>query len=332
MRIGIDLMGSESSPRELFGAVFAVLHLLKPSDSLVVYASNEIFDPPKLIPAKFSNNSHQIDFHPVSETITMEDDPLTSIRLKKGSSLVIGISHIKEKRIDALVTAGNTGALIAAATIMLPLLKGCDRPALLASLPTFKRPLAVVDVGGLLSVRPQQLVQNAYFGAAYQRCRLGLEKAAVGLLNIGTESRKGTAEAREAYRLLQEASQAQKSKIHFVGNVEGREIFQGKTDVLVTDGFTGNVLLKTSEGLSAFILDYLDHELNKRRASELDITLENLQRRFSYEEYPGALVCGVEGILVKCHGAASERGMAKSIEEAIHLVRNGLLAKIKEEL
>src|SRR5689334_22267785 len=110
-------MGSESSPRELFGAVFAVLHLLKPSDSLVVYATHEVFDHPKLIPAEFSSKSHQIDFHPVSEVITMEDDPLTAIRTKKGSSLVVGITQIKEKRIDALVTAGNTGALIAAATI-----------------------------------------------------------------------------------------------------------------------------------------------------------------------------------------------------------------------
>lgn len=325
MRIGIDLMGSESPPEELLGAVFEVLDLLGPSDSLVMYATQDIFKKSYLPPFSQEQKAGRIDVHIVSDFVTMEDDPLASIRFKKGSSLVVGVSQLRDKKIDAFVTAGNTGALITCAAILLPLMEGLERPALLASLPTLGRPLALIDVGGIVSMKPQNLVQNAHFGAAFQRCSLGIETATVGLLNIGTESKKGTPEAREAFKLLQEASKAPHSKIRFIGNIEGRDIFRGNVDVLVSDGFTGNVLLKTSEGISAFIFDYLQHELT-------EATLANLQRRFSYEEYPGALVCGVEGILVKCHGAATVRGMEQSIRGAIQLVRNDLLSKIHEEL
>jgi len=332
LRVGIDLMGSESSPQELLEAVFEVVGLLGPLDSLVVYATKDILETGFLPPPAVENKGGKVDIRLVSEYITMEEDPLTAVRLKRSSSLVIGINQLKEKKIDALVTAGNTGALIACATILLPLLNGIERPALLASLPTLKSSLALVDVGGLVSVKPRHLVQNAHFGAAFQRCSLGIDIATVGLLNIGVESKKGTPETRAAHRLLSEASKYPNSKIRFVGNIEGRDVFQGNVDVLVTDGFTGNVLLKTSEGISAFIFDYLLQELKEGPTERLTQALTILQRRFNYDEYPGALVCGVDGILVKCHGAATKKGMMQSIKGAIQLVRNQLLSKILEEL
>lgn len=330
MRIGIDLMGGESSPQELLSAVFEVVNLLGPSDSLIIYGTKDILETGFFPPTEGENKGSKIDLRLVPEYITMEDDPLTAIRLKKSSSLVVGVSQLKEKKIDALVTAGNTGALIACATIFLPLLKGIERPALLASLPTLKSPIALIDVGGLVSHKPQHLVQNAHFGAAFQRCCLGIDVAKVGLLNIGVESKKGTPETREAHRLLTEVSKYPNSKIHFVGNIEGRDVFQGNADVLVTDGFTGNVLLKTSEGISTFIFDYLLQEL--KEVSTVTEGLKLIQSRFSYDEYPGALVCGVEGILVKCHGAATKKGMKQSIKGAMQLVRNHLLSQILEEL
>ena len=332
MRIGVDLMGSESSPQQLLGAVFEILPQLSPADSLVIFATEDLLSKSAAFSFTNLNQRKQVDLHLVSEVITMDDDPLASIRLKKGSSLVIGITQLKEKKIDAFVTAGNTGAVIACSSILLPLMKGIERPALLASLPTLSRPLALVDVGGLVSFKPQYLVQNAHFGAAFQRCSFGINRPSVGLLNIGTESKKGTPEMREAYRLLQAASEASNAKIRFLGNIEGREVFQGKVDVLVTDGFTGNVLLKTTEGISSFIFDYLKQELAQGSSTNIERVLDGLKRHFSYEEYPGALVCGIEGILLKCHGATTSRGVAQSISGAIHLVKNDLLNKIQEEL
>jgi glycerol-3-phosphate acyltransferase PlsX len=329
LRIGIDLMGSESSPKDLLEAVFESVDLLESSDSFIVYATKEIIETRSIFPQE-ANKKSRVDILLVPEYITMEDDPLTAVRLKKSSSLVIGITQLKEKKIDALVTAGNTGALITCAAILLPLLKDIERPALLASLPTLKKPLALIDVGGMISIKPHHLVQNAHLGAAFQRCILGIDTATVGLLNVGIESKKGTPEAREAYRLLAESSKCSNSKIYFVGNVEGRDVFQGNIDVLVTDGFTGNVLLKTSEGISNFIFDYLFQELKEEERLVRALTV--LQRRFNYDEYPGALVCGIDGILVKCHGAVTKKGVKQSIKGAIQLVRNHLLKKILEEL
>jgi glycerol-3-phosphate acyltransferase PlsX len=189
-----------------------------------------------------------------------------------------------------------------------------------------------VDVGGFIACKAHHLVQYAHFGAAFQRCALGIDSATVGLLNIGVESKKGTEEVRRAFHMLERVSENSGAKIKFLGNIEGRDIFQGNVDVLVTDGFTGNVLLKTSEGISAFIFSYLQKELQEGVSDKIIEVLSDLQRRFSYEEYPGALVCGVEGILMKCHGAATRKGMAESIKGAIQLVRNNLLQRIREEL
>ncbi len=162
--------------------------------------------------------------------------------------MIRGIRNLKERDIDAFVTAGNTGALIAAATIILPMLPEVARPALMALLPTRKGLVTVIDVGGNVSVKAPQLVQFAKMGVAFQRTYRNCPNPTVGLLNIGAESKKGTPEHRQAYDALSEAP-----NMTFIGNVEGREVFQGRVDVLATDGFTGNVFLKTSEGVSSFI-------------------------------------------------------------------------------
>lgn len=335
MRIGVDLLGSESSPEVLFEAVLQEAKQLDHADSLVVYVTQDTVD--RLLPTKIDSalpdeGASKIDLHIVEEFIQMDEEPLSAIRSKKRSSLAVGIQQLGERKIDAFVTAGNTGALIACATIRLSPLKGIDRSALLAVLPTQNCPLAMLDVGGNVSCKAQHLIQYAHIGAAYQRCSLGLERPTVGLLNIGVESKKGTPEVREAYKVLLEQSSAPESKIRFVGNIEGREAFQGKVDVLVCDGFTGNVMLKTSEGISAFIFEYLQKSLKGASSEELHRILDEMQRHFSYDEYPGAIVCGVDGVVVKCHGAATQKAMQNSIRGAMVLVRNRLLERIKEEL
>ena len=335
MRIVVDLMGSESSPEALFEAVLEVSENSDDLVQFVVFVTNEVAT--NLL-AAFSQTSLQeksgekIDFCFVSEFITMDDDPLSAIRLKKGSSIAAGIKQLGEGKLDAFVCSGNTGALIASATIALNPLPYVERPALLAVLPAKDTSLAMVDVGGNISCKAKHLVQYAHIGAAYQRCTLGIDLPKIGLLNIGVESKKGPSEVREAYRILEEEASLPNARIAFVGNVEGREAFQGAVDVLVTDGFTGNIMLKTSEGISSFILEYLQEGMKDSSSEELHRTLDKLQNHFSYEEYSGALICGVNGIVIKCHGVATKKAVVNSILGAISLVQNNLLDKIKEEL
>jgi len=312
-------MGSDTAPQILFESIIQAVPLLETSDLLIVFATQHVID--QVAPACFSFKK-SIQFHAVTDVIAMGDDPLSSIRHKKNSSIVLGIKLLRKQKIDALVSAGNTGALVGAATISLSKFPGINRPALLALLPTQKGFVAVIDVGGNVSCKAENLIQFAQIGAAYQSCNLEGRTPKVGLLNIGAESKKGTLEVRQAYQALTEQVD---SKMEFVGNIEGREVFEGKVDVLVTNGFTGNVLLKTTEGVASFIFDTL---------KDLDSSEEfkQVQRYFNYAEYPGALICGVEGVVIKCHGNATPKAMLNSIKGAMHLVRQDFISKIKKEL
>lgn len=333
LRIGIDLMGSDSAPQVLFDAVLKARENLSPSAVLVVFATSDVFNSLKSASAL---QKSAIEFVVAEESISMQDDPLVAIRRKKRSSLVLGLKALKKNRIDAFVSAGNTGALVSCATLSIPKLPGIYRPALLATLPTRKNPMVVIDVGGNVSCRASHLVQFAQMGAAYQRCLLGIQSPRVGLLNIGVESKKGTAEVRQAYQLIQEQcqelnGQGMEFALHFLGNIEARDIFEGNVDVLVTNGFTGNVLLKSVEGVSSFIFDSL-YSASKNIASKLfEEGLNDLQRYFNYAEYPGAIVCGIDGIVIKCHGEASVKAFYSSILGAHRLCSERLIERIKQQ-
>ncbi len=306
MRIGVDLMGSDSSPQVLYQGVLDAIDKLPENVTLCVFSTQKL-EPPH----------PRVELHLVTEFISMEEDPLSSIRLKKDSSLVVGIRSLKDKYIEGFVSAGNTGALIAFSSIALTLLPGIDRAALLAVLPAQTGSFVMLDVGGTHSIKSKNLVQFAQMGAEYQRSLSKIEIPRVGLLNIGIESKKGTVDEQEAYRMLQELAQNPEAGIKFVGNVEGREAFEGKVDVLVTDGFTGNVMLKTSEGVSSFIFSHLHNAMPGLRRE-----LEDIRKHFSYDEYPGALICGIKGIVMKCHGAALPSAVKNSILAVAILARN----------
>lgn len=328
MRIGIDLMGSDRSPVLFFEAAIAATKEFS-KVKWVVFLTQSVLDE-IIFHSSLPLRKENLEFQVVADVIEMHEAPLVAIRQKKHSSLACGVKWLRKRSLDGFVSAGNTGALIAAAALSLPLLPGIKRPALLATLPTRKGSVAIIDVGGNVSCKAHDLAQFAQLGVAYQRCCKGLEQPRVGLLNIGVESKKGTSEVRQAYQLLQRMSQ--EGDIVFIGNVEGREVFQGVVDVLVTDGFTGNVLLKTSEGVSFFILQEL-HELlqqilPERRAS----ILRHLHHQFDDEEYGGAIVCGVDYVIVKCHGQSSPKGLLRGIQEAVHLVQSGYPDRIKKQL
>lgn len=310
--IGIDLLGSDVSPQELLQAIIEFHPQLKETISLTLLGDVVLFqhapDPP-----------NGILFHSVKDVIMMEDDPLYAIRHKRQSSLYLGIQMLKEGHLDAFISSGNTGALMAASKLLLSTLPGVQRPALLTLLPTRTSDLAVLDVGANTSYKAKHLVQFASMGAAFQKTR-GISHPKVGLLNIGSEAKKGTPELRAAYEAIKESA----SSFTFVGNIEAREVFQGGIDVLVTDGFTGNILLKTAEGIGMVILEELEDAAQAKDLT-LKAALAGLRQHLHYADYPGALLCGVQGIVIKCHGNATTQSVLASIASAHRLVEHRFL-------
>ncbi|MBY0528589.1 MAG: phosphate acyltransferase PlsX [Rhabdochlamydiaceae bacterium] len=315
--IGVDLLGSDTPPEDLLQEIIPFAKTLPAHVTLHIFGTHGLFlghlsSPPHLI------------FHEVSEVISMEDDPLKALRLKKNSSICTGIKMLKEGTLNAFVSAGNTGALMACAKLQLPMLPGMARPALLTLLPTREHDIAVLDVGANTSFKAEHLLQFAAMGIAYQKNR-GIDTPKVGLLNIGAEAQKGTPELREAHSLLSTLDA-------FVGNIEARDVFQGKIHVLVTDGFTGNIFLKTAEGIAAVILDQLEEIAQEECSPHLKGVLAEMRHRLHYAEYPGALLCGVDGLVMKCHGNSSPQSMKHTITSAIRLVDHGFLERTKQQL
>ncbi len=319
-------MGSDNSPLLLFEGVSQAAQHLEDSIHFVVIATWQMIKTLKSM-IMYPTLQVRIEFVIAEEVILMDEDPLGAVRRKKNSSLMVGMRLLKRGYLDAFVSAGNTGAVITAAKITLPLLPGIRRPALLALLPTRDKMVAIIDVGGNVKSTLESLIQYTCMGIAYQRCCCGIEVPSVGLLNIGTESHKGTLLLRQTYAKLKALSDADKpQKFRFAGNIEARELFDGKIDLLVTDGFTGNVLLKTVEGTAAFILDCFS------KSSQDQASMTALQKSFNYTEYPGALVCGVDKIVVKCHGNASKESINSAILGAITLVEKKLKEMMRLDL
>lgn len=322
--IGIDLPGSDIPPQELFEAILSFAEELTPSTHLTLFGPRSLFKgkrPPV----------DRVLFHPVREVITMDDPPLTAIRKKRESSLCTGIRMLKEGHLQAFISAGNTGALIACAKIELPELSNVERPALMTLLPTRKNEIAVLDVGANTTCKSHHLIQFAAMGIACQKSR-GIQKPRVGLLNIGSEAKKGTPELQLAWERLWAAGTKKNSSFTFSGNIEGRDAFHGDIDVLVTDGFTGNVFLKTAEGIAAVILEQLESSPLEECSPHMKGILSEMRHRLNYAEYPGAVLCGIDGIVIKCHGSAGPQSFTRSITTASRLIHHSFLEKVTKEL
>mgnify|MGYP001492483288 CR=1 FL=1 len=328
--IGVDLLGGDNHQGEhLLEVIKGLFNEVVEPFRLLVFATPEITLKIKQFenqnPTLFKEN--RILSLEVKEVIHMDDEPLLAIRRKKEASICVGMRMLQKKEIDVLVSTGNTGALIASAMMHLPMLEGVTRAALLKILPTKKKPIAVIDVGANIHCKPEHLVQFAKMGLAYQKTQ-GIENPKVGLLNIGTEEKKGRAELQETYQLLLNFNEKDLDRT-FIGNVEGKQVFSGDVQVLVTDGFTGNVFLKTAEGISFFILETL-HE--NQDLPFLKTLLKRIENDLYYAEYPGAILCGVDGIVMKCHGDATPQALINGIKGAINLAHTEFLEKMKSYL
>ena len=335
MRIGIDLMGGDVPPRLLFPAIVHAAQKLGASCSFAVFSTQSVVDEfSRYLSSEFpSLTSSTIAFHVAKEVISMDDEPLHAVRRKTDSSLVKGLDSLKNGDIDAFVSCGNTGALIAGATLSLPHMEGVSRPGLLASLPTEKGSVAILDVGGNVACKAEQLVNYAYLGSVYASVANGSLLPKVSLLNIGVEAGKGTEEVRRAYKILEglelERQNGSSLPFQFCGNIEGREIFRGFCDVVVTDGFSGNIMLKTAEGVSAFIFDTLEEMSIVRNDLEGRKVFERLQKQFDYTQQLGAFICGIDALVFKVHGNADADSLLVTILGAADCVSSKLLDKMK---
>ena len=265
----------------------------------------------------------------------MVDIPTQAIKHKKDSSMVVGFNMLKEGKGDVFISAGNSGALLTGATLLVGRIKGIDRPALAGILPSYKNRLMLMDCGSNTNCKPINLLQFAQMASIYLKNTFNMDKnPTVGLLNIGTEETKGNELIKESYKLLKEKSE--ELNINFVGNVEGRDAFSGELDILVTDGFTGNIFLKTVEGLGKFVKRSLKESMKKNIFSIIGTlpalpSIKRFAKVMDYKEYGGALFLGVKNPVVKAHGSSDEKLFEFTIKQAEQFVENQAVEKLIKE-
>jgi phosphate acyltransferase len=266
------------------------------------------------------------------EIIGMAEKPVVAIKTKKDSSLVKAFELVRDNECDVMITAGSTGAAVAGATLIVRRIKGISRPALCPVLPTNTGSVLLVDCGANVDCKPSYLAQFGLMGSIYMKNVMGIKNPRVGLINNGSEEEKGNALTKAAYPLLKE----QKS-INFKGNVEGREILSGDFDVVVADGFVGNIILKFLEGLAKSLMGMLKDELMSDFKSKIGALLSKpafrrFKKRVDYSDYGGALLLGINGGVIKAHGSSNAKAMASTVRQARQFIVSGVVESIKNEI
>ena len=332
MKIIVDAMGGDHAPQEIVkGAVQAVEEL--GAEVVLVGRAEDILrcvqdmgraDLPKGLEIA---NSTQV--------VTMEDDPARAVRDKKDSSMSVMLRMLRDGEGDAAVSAGSTGALLSGATLVVKRIRGVRRAALAPILPTRQGNCVLIDCGANAECSPEYLLQFAFMGDALARLYLGLEKPRIGLLNIGAEAGKGTGLQKDTYRLLEQARDT--GKLNFIGNVEGRDVLEGAADVLVTDGFSGNVLLKTMEGTAIYLTGalksiFLGSLRTKLAALLVKKDLQGFKKMMDYREVGGTVFLGITKPVVKAHGSCDAKGMKNAIAQAMKLVSADLCHDLADKL
>ncbi len=325
--IALDAMGGDHAPRvEVEGAVLAAREL---------GAQVLLVGRPEAVKTELARHPHRglaLEIVPALEVITMRDSPLQAFRKKTGSSAHVAARLVQEGRADAMVSAGNTGAVMAIVRFTLGTLPSVSRPALAAPFPTARgSPAVILDVGANVDSKVAHLVQFAIMGEIYSRTAFGTRRPRVALLSIGEEEMKGNELTREAHNELKRAP------LNFVGNVEGRDVFSGKVDVIVCDGFIGNVALKISEGAAELIATKLKEAMQRDLRAQVGYVLarrayQDFRKKIDYSEYGGAPLLGVRGIVVIAHGRSNANAIKNAIRVAQELARGKVNEKIEQQL
>jgi phosphate acyltransferase len=326
MRIAIDAMGGDAGPSVIVdGALVAARHLqvglLLVGDGAAIEA--------ELARHPVASLFRRIDVRIIDapDYVGMSESPALALRRKPRASIKVAADAVREGQADALFSAGHTGASVMAAHAAFGMLPGVDRPALATIIPTRRSPAVLLDAGATVGCRPPHLVQFAVMGSAYASVALGLPAPRVGLLSVGEEESKGNELTREAHRLLKDAP------VNFIGNVEGRDVYSGEADVIVCDGFTGNVTLKVSEGLVETVEALLHDELAATFGGRVGYVLSRqafrrFRRRVDYSEFGGAPLVGLNGLCIVGHGRSSAKAVANAVTMAVRAVNEDLLGRL----
>jgi glycerol-3-phosphate acyltransferase PlsX len=328
MKIVVDGMGGDNAPHEIVkGAVQAAAL----TEHLIILIGDEALINKEL--EKYQYKKEQISVIHASEVISNDDPPVKAVRTKQDSSMVKGINMVKSGEADLFISAGNTGALMAAGLFILGRIQGIDRPAIASIFPILGKGgvTLLVDAGANSECKPNNLLEFATMGSIYMAKVMDIMNPTVGLVNIGTEETKGTTIIKAAYELLS------KSSMRFVGNIEARDIPKGVCDVVVCDGFTGNIILKLSEGLAWTIFKLLKQKftsgiVTKVGALLLSSKLKELKSEFDYSEYGGAPILGVKGALVKMHGSSNANAVKNTILKGIPYAENNVVQMIQNSV
>jgi glycerol-3-phosphate acyltransferase PlsX len=328
MRIGIDAMGSDTAPLQEIKGALACGELLTDDDRIVLVGDEAVLR--GRLDAANPRWSDFIDVHHAAEAIGMNEAPVEALRLKPDSSIASLVKMHKEGLIDACISAGNTGAYVAAAQMLLRRLPGVHRPGITILTPTYNGLVAICDVGANVNCRPQHLRQYGLMASVYLGAIGGVENPRVGLLSVGEEDRKGNDLVRRTHELMRNDP-----NINFVGNVEGRDLFTGVCDVVASDGFVGNVVLKLMEGMAGAVLKATLKELSEALPGHEDAVRKaggGVIAKYDYNEYGGAPLLGVNGICIICHGASDYRGIKNAVRGAMDLSKRHVNETIVELL
>ena len=332
MRVGVDVMGGDNAPEEIVSGCVSVLDQLQDDDVLVLAGPQQIVtdllkehgvDDPRLV---------VLD---TPECIEMAESPVEAVRSKRNSSIVrlaelASPKAAPDEHLDAWISAGNTGACVSASAMFMRRLPGVHRPGIVVTVPTFAGPIILVDVGANIEPKPHHLAQYGVMGSVYAEKAIGIENPRVALMNVGGEEQKGTADMKQARDLLRATP-----NINFKGYIEGRAVFNGEADVIITDGVLGNVMLKLAEGLSTSIIQALAHEVGKvdpDLALRVKPVIKNLYSQYDYHEYGGAPLMGANGYCIISHGSSKARTICNTILRARQLVDIGMNETIVERL
>ncbi|MDX9706948.1 MAG: phosphate acyltransferase PlsX [Azospira sp.] len=323
--IAIDCMGGDHGPRVTVAA--ALLALDRHRDLSVILVGQE----DALRPLLKGNEGARVAIRHASQVVAMDESPSLALRNKKDSSMRVAANLVKSGEAQGCVSAGNTGALMAISRFVLKTLPGIDRPAICTTLPTVKGHVHVLDLGANVDSGPEHLLQFAIMGATLVSAVEHKERPTVGLLNIGEEEIKGNEVVKQAAELLRE------SGLNFVGNVEGDGVYMGEADVVVCDGFVGNVALKISEGLAQMLATFLRQEFKKNIFTRLAAlaalpVLNAFKRRADHRRYNGACLLGLKGVVVKSHGSADVFAFGRAIDVALETAANGVIERISERM
>lgn len=327
MRVALDAMGGDHAPGPIVAGAIAAARAN--ADVTVVLVGDQVQIEPLLADAG-DVRSRLETFHS-SQVVGMDESPIVALRKKPDNSISRCWQLLAERKVDAIVSAGNTGAMVAGGFRLKLFLKNVRRPGIAAVMPTIKGHTIILDVGANVSPKPEHLFQYGIMGAIFAKHMLKRDQPKIGLMNVGTEEAKGHDLAKETHALFNQSH----FKDSFIGNIEGRDIHRGVCDVVVTDGFVGNVVLKVCEGVFEFIMKMTGKELMGTLQTEKQLgqlALQNMVKRYDYHEFGGAPLLGIDGICIICHGSSSERAIENAIGIAAKYARERLNELIVQEI